>query len=91
MKVYVNPEQFQSIVALCGEWDGNARWLPNLDRYLWDNDIRPNETASPEWPSGYRFLAGGVDHIDVTRRSVTIHDRCMNGVDGTTQFVRIKK
>lgn len=91
--VKVNKSQFSLIVALADQWDGNSRWLPDLERYLWEQDIRPNAAATPEWPDSYRFLAGGVDHIDKTARSITIFDRgmqhqgCQNE-DGTTKFVR---
>lgn len=89
--VHVSSEQLKTIKSLASEWDGHERWLPKLDRYLWEQDIPPNEDCSPQDPSSYRFLAGGVDHIDVSRQFIVIHDRCMQRGsftdDGTTKFV----
>lgn len=85
--IHVTREQLTRINAICDAWDGSKRWIPELDQYLMEEDIRPTEDASPSWPSGYRFLAGGVDHIVTTQRSTTIHDRGLAGVDGTTKFV----
>lgn len=86
-KVRVSPEQLETIKSIAFEWDSNARWLPKLDNYLWEQDIRINEYTSPLEPSSYRFLAGGVDHIDETPDTITIYDRCCNEVDGTTCFI----
>lgn len=89
-KVRVTSSQFFNIRELCSKWDENARWLPQLYEYLWEQDIRPVPEASPEWPTGYQFLAGGVDHIDYGSHYITVHDRCLCSgdsiQDGTTRF-----
>ncbi len=89
-RVYVTPDQFRAICALADTWDGNSRWLPALDTYLWDQGIQVLPESTPTEPSSYCFLAGGIDHIDQAENSVTFFDRCLqrgNGVlDGTTTF-----
>ncbi len=90
-KVKVTPRQLARIKEITDAWDGHVRWPAALGRYLWDYDIRPSEDANPAWPDSYKFLAGGIDHIDETETSITIHDRCMETsggtiLDGTTRF-----
>ena len=89
--VRVTRTQLTQIRAITDQWDSSSRWLPDLDRYLWEEDIRPTSTSVPSDPSSYRFLAGGVDHIDETSRSITVVDRGLQTsnttIDGTTKFV----
>lgn len=88
--VYVTPEQLDIIKDLVGEWDNHARWLPQLEKYLWEESIPVCPEAQQSDPSSYRFLAGGVDHIEGDAHSVTIHDRCLqtggDTLDGSTRF-----
>ena len=89
--VRVTRTQLTQIRAITDQWDSSSRWLLDLDAYLWEEDIRPTEDATPSDPSSYRFLAGGVDHVDETRRSITVYDRGLQTsnttIDGTTKFV----
>jgi len=106
INVYVTPEQLAVIKDLVSEWDSHARWLPKLDQYLWDEKIHARwlpeldrslweenihaTSQQPTWMESYRFLAGGVDHIEEDSHSVTIHDRCMQTggetLDGSMRF-----
>ena len=89
--VRVTRTQLVQIRAITDQWDSSSRWLPDLDAYLYQEDIRPTPTSVPSDPSSYRFLAGGVDHIDETSRSITVYDRGLQTnsgtIDGTTKFV----
>lgn len=83
--IHVTREQLEEIKEITCGWNGHSRWLLPLDDYLMDLGIYHEE----------RFLAGGIDHIDETRDSVTVHDRCLatgSGTkDGTTKFVVARK
>jgi hypothetical protein len=91
--VRVTRTQLVQIRAITDQWDSSSRWLPELDLYLWEEDIRPTPESVPADPNSYRFLAGGVDHINETSRSITVVDRGLQTnnqtVDGTTKFVAI--
>jgi len=89
--IHVTTQQLRDIKNIADTWNGHNRWIPALDQYLWEEDIRPTDDAVPSFPSSYRFLAGGVDHIDVASGSITVHDRCLQTgsgtIDGTTKFI----
>ena len=90
LNVYVTPEQLTVIKDLVGEWDNHARWLPRLEKFLWEESIPVCADAQQDDPSSYRFLCGGVDRIEEDSHSVTIHDRCLqtggDTLDGSTRF-----
>ena len=89
--VHVTKAQLSDIASIAGTWNGSDRWIPALTEYLWEQDIRPSDECYPSCPDTYNFLSGGIDHFSETRRSLTVHDRCLQissgTMDGTTKFV----
>ena len=89
--VYINHKQLRMIQSFVDSWDGSTKEIPGLISYLVAQDIRTTEDASPDYPIGYKFFYGGMDHAEITLNSVTLYDRCLETsggtMDGTIQFV----
>ena len=92
-KMYVAKGTFNKLVAIAENWNTGQRWLNwEFTQTLLDETSYSMEEC--------QFLAGGVDHIDFTSRSITVHDRCLSTghdvrnrpgvpeiIDGTTKII----
>ena len=89
--VYITRAQLRRIRSLVDSWDGRTKEIPGLISYLVAQDIRTTEHASPDYPVGYEFFHGGMDHADIKPNHITLYDRCLETssgtLDGTIQFV----